>query len=103
MIVLWAACKADPAGNILASSNVLGVAVVGTGVYEVQMVNALGPSECSAGAVPWYVAPSAVPLVRFVCGVDPTRPDIIIVNGFAGNPPVAAPGPFDLIVWRFSP
>jgi len=53
--------------------------------------------------VPWYVVPSAVPMVRFVCGVDPAFPDIIVVNGFAGIPPVASDGPFDLIVWRFAP
>jgi hypothetical protein len=103
VITLWAACKCDAAGVILASSNVVGVAVMGAGIYHVQMVNELGPNECSAGAVPWYGAPSAVPLVRFVCGVDPAMPSIIIVNGFAGIPPVPAPGPFDLIVWRFSP
>jgi hypothetical protein len=103
VISLWCACKTDPAGNILASENVVGVTHPGTGIYRVQMVNSLGPNECSAGAVPWYVVPSAVPLVRFVCGVDPAFPDIIIVNGFAGIPPVASDGPFDLIVWRFAP
>jgi hypothetical protein len=103
MIILWAACKCDAAGNMLASSNIAGVAVAGPGVYRVQMVNELGPNECSAGAVPWYVVPSAVPMVRFVCGVDPAFPDIIVVNGFAGIPPVASDGPFDLIVWRFAP
>jgi len=103
VILLWAACKCDAAGAILASSNVLGVTVAGVGIYNVQMANALGPNECSAGAVPWYITPTAIPLVRFVCGVDPNFPDIIIVNGFAGIPPVASPGPFDLIVWRFAP
>jgi len=103
MIVLWAACKCDAAGTVLSSSNVLGVVVAGVGIYHVQMSNDLGPDECSAGAVPWYVTPSAVPLVRFVCGIDPTFPGIIIVNGFAGIPPVPSPGPFDLIIWRFVP
>lgn len=100
MITMWAACKADAAGIIISSERVVGVTVTGVGVYEVELENALGVDEVSAVAVPWYVAPGAVPLVRFVSGIDGASPNKIIVNGFAGNPPVPSAGPFDLIVWR---
>lgn len=103
MNVLWASCKCDREGNLLASMNVKQVTEVSRGVYEAQLANELGPNECSSAAFPWYVTPDDVPLVQFVCGVESKRPNIIIVNGFAGSPPEPSSGAFDLVVWRFVP
>ena len=103
MIQLWCACKADAAGNLLASENVLSVARTAQGVYVVTMANAMGELECSPVAVPWYVEnavpPQAFPLMRFLSGLDAAAPDTIIVRGFS---PALLPvdGPFSMIVWR---
>jgi hypothetical protein len=100
----WASCKVNgTTGTFIGGSTdqVVSVAKISTGVYELTLLNSLGVAECCPLVTPWYAPPAVPPIVKANAGLKADGSVLVVnITDDAGAP---ADANFCCVIQRFSP